>query len=128
MPHAYTPHLNQTGVKVQGIITSDQVPRKIYFSMNKRDPTVYDLYSLDLDTREVLLHAVNPGDVSSWLIDYDFNLRVSFCSCLFVWCVLTVVRCCLFVCLFVRVVVLVLVEVVWVGGCGCGCCCGQTAW
>jgi hypothetical protein len=65
------------GVKVQGIITSDRVPRKIYFSMNQRDATAFDLYTLDLDTLEILLYAVNPGDVSSWLMDFEFRLRVS---------------------------------------------------
>jgi hypothetical protein len=65
------------GVKVQGIITNERVPRKIFFGMNKRDPTIYDLYSVNLDTREIALHTVNPGDVSNWLVDFDFELRVS---------------------------------------------------
>jgi hypothetical protein len=65
------------GVKVQGIITNERVPRKIFFGMNKRDPTIYDMYSVNLDTREIALHTVNPGDVSSWLVDFDFELRVS---------------------------------------------------
>jgi hypothetical protein len=45
--------------------------------MNQRDATAFDLYTLDLDTLEILLYAVNPGDVSSWLMDFEFRLRVS---------------------------------------------------
>jgi hypothetical protein len=56
---------------------SERMPRKIYFSMNKRDASTFDLYTLDLDTLEMGLYAVNPGDVSSWLVDFDFKLRVS---------------------------------------------------
>jgi hypothetical protein len=37
---------------------------------------VFDLYRVDLGTRAVSLHAVNPGDVTAWLADYDFNIRV----------------------------------------------------
>jgi hypothetical protein len=44
--------------------------------LNKRDASVFDLYALDLTTLALTLHTVNPGDISSWLLDYDFNVRV----------------------------------------------------
>lgn len=44
--------------------------------LNKRDASVFDLYALDLTTLALTLHTVNPGDTSTWLLDYDFNVRV----------------------------------------------------
>jgi hypothetical protein len=46
-------------------------------SLNRRDATVFDLYSLDAQTLKLTLHTVNPGDVTNWLFDYNFNVRVS---------------------------------------------------
>jgi hypothetical protein len=65
------------GVKVQGIITNERFPNRVYFTMNRRDARVFDLYQLDVDSRAVQLHAVNPGDVGQWITDYDFDIRVS---------------------------------------------------
>jgi hypothetical protein len=39
---------------------------------------VFDLYKVDLKARRLTLEVVNPGDVTSFLVDYDFNVRVGF--------------------------------------------------
>lgn len=45
--------------------------------LNRRDPSVFDMYSLDMNTLTLTLHTVNPGQVSTWQMDWDFNIRVS---------------------------------------------------
>lgn len=37
------------------------------------------MYALDVPTLTLTLDTVNPGDVSSWIFDYDFKIKVS-CS------------------------------------------------
>jgi hypothetical protein len=49
--------------------------------LNKRDASVFDLYRLDTDTFSLTLDTVNPGDVSNWLLDYDFQVRVRLGCC-----------------------------------------------
>jgi hypothetical protein len=45
--------------------------------LNRRDPSVFDMYSLDMNTLTLTLHTVNTGQVNSWQMDWDFNIRVS---------------------------------------------------
>lgn len=59
-----------------GIVSSKRFPEKLFIGLNKRDPEVFDMYSLNLITRKLDLDIVNPGDITSWLLDYDFNIRV----------------------------------------------------
>jgi hypothetical protein len=35
------------------------------------------MYSLDIPTRKLTLDTINPGDVSSWIFDYDFKIKVT---------------------------------------------------
>lgn len=49
--------------------------------LNRRDASIFDLYSLDTITLELSLVMINPGDVSSWEMDYEFNVRVRSRSC-----------------------------------------------
>lgn len=46
-------------------------------SLNRRDPAVFDMYELDVPTLKLTLHTINPGETSSWLMDYNFDIRVS---------------------------------------------------
>jgi hypothetical protein len=46
-------------------------------SLNRRDPAVFDMYELDIPTLKLTLHTVNPGETNSWLMDYNFDIRVS---------------------------------------------------
>jgi hypothetical protein len=44
--------------------------------LNKRDPSIFDLYQLDMPTLTLTLHTVNPGEINNWLMDYEFQIRV----------------------------------------------------
>jgi len=51
------------------VIRSD--PNHIVIAWNTRDRSVFDLYRVNLDTREHTLIAENPGDVTEWLTDLE---------------------------------------------------------
>ncbi len=49
----------------------------IIFSMNQRNPQLFDVYRLNLETGEHQLIAENPGGVIGWLTDHDGKLRLA---------------------------------------------------
>jgi dipeptidyl aminopeptidase/acylaminoacyl peptidase len=51
------------------VIRSD--PTHVVIAWNKRDRSVFDLYRVNLGTREHTLIAENPGDVTQWLTDWE---------------------------------------------------------
>jgi len=55
------------------VIRSD--PDHIIVVWNKRDRAVFDLYEVNLNTREHTLIAENPGDVTDWLTDQKGHPR-----------------------------------------------------
>jgi dipeptidyl aminopeptidase/acylaminoacyl peptidase len=46
-------------------------------SMNKRNPEVFDVYRVDLNTRELTLIAENPGNVTGWVTDHTGRIRLA---------------------------------------------------
>ncbi|NIM91816.1 MAG: prolyl oligopeptidase family serine peptidase [Candidatus Aminicenantes bacterium] len=46
-------------------------------SINKRDPRVFDVYRINVNTGEMKIIAQNPGNVVNWLTDHEGNLRVA---------------------------------------------------
>jgi dipeptidyl aminopeptidase/acylaminoacyl peptidase len=50
---------------------------EIIIAMNKRDPTVFDAYRVDLDTGELTLIAENPGNVTDWVTDHTGCIRLA---------------------------------------------------
>lgn len=50
-------------------------PPQVLVGLNKRQASCFDMYSLELASGQLTLVAENPGDVISWLLDYDFKLR-----------------------------------------------------
>ena len=55
------------------VISSD--PDHLVIAWNKRDRAVFDLYRVNLTTREHALIAENPGDVTDWLTDWAGRVR-----------------------------------------------------
>ncbi len=55
-------------------------PREILFQMNKRQPEVFDVYRLNVDSGDMTLVAENPGNVQHWMTDHDGRLRVAVTS------------------------------------------------
>jgi len=64
------------GVRAQNLILDRKYPDKAYIGLNKRNPAVFDMYRLDLNTGTLEVAAENPGDVSGWGTDHEFKLRI----------------------------------------------------
>jgi dipeptidyl aminopeptidase/acylaminoacyl peptidase len=45
--------------------------------LNKHNPEVFDVYRLNLKTKELALIAENPGHITSWIPDHDGRIRVA---------------------------------------------------
>ncbi len=45
--------------------------------MNKRDPRLFDVYRININTGEMKMIAENPGNIYSWRTDHDGNLRIA---------------------------------------------------
>lgn len=65
------------GVKVELVDADPSLPNVMLIGMNRRDPTLFDVYRLDLPTGEITLDTENPGGVIDWTADHALNIRVS---------------------------------------------------
>ena len=63
----------KTRAGIHQIIRTD--PDNVLITHNNRYSTAYDLYRVNLKTREQTMLAQNPGDVLIWLTDDEGNLR-----------------------------------------------------
>ena len=50
---------------------------EMLISLNKRNPEVFDVYRLNLKTKELALIAENPGHITEWVPDHDGRIRVA---------------------------------------------------
>ncbi len=55
--------------------TSLRQPNALLITLNKRDPTLFDVYELTLPGGELTLREENPGDVVSYVADQDLKIR-----------------------------------------------------
>lgn len=55
----------------------EEDPDYILVSLNRRDPRLHDVYSLNVNSGELELVAENPGNISSWMTDHDGKLRIA---------------------------------------------------
>jgi dipeptidyl aminopeptidase/acylaminoacyl peptidase len=65
------------GVKVNVIDEMKDHETDILIGMNKRNPRVFDAYRLNTSTGELKLVAENPGNVTAWVTDHDYKIRVA---------------------------------------------------
>jgi dipeptidyl aminopeptidase/acylaminoacyl peptidase len=65
------------GVKAQNLITSPQHPDEILVGLNLRNAQTFDMYRINLKTGAVILDTTNPGDVLSWTVDPNFEIRAA---------------------------------------------------
>ncbi len=68
--------LENTRVRLHRIIRSD--PDQILVEHNNRDKHVFDLYKIDLKTRQQIMVAQNPGDTFSWITNREGQLKARF--------------------------------------------------
>ena len=52
-------------------------PNTILIGMNKRNPAVFDIYSMDLRTGKIELEVENPDDVFGWVVDNHLNVKMA---------------------------------------------------
>ena len=65
------------GVRAENLITDPEHPNEVLVGLNKRDPSVFDMFRLDLASAELTLDTENPGDVLGWITDADFRIRAA---------------------------------------------------
>jgi dipeptidyl aminopeptidase/acylaminoacyl peptidase len=67
-----TPYENVT---VQDVITDREHQDEILVAMNRRNPQLFDLHRVQLDSAESIVEAENPGNYVGWLCDHEFRVR-----------------------------------------------------
>jgi dipeptidyl aminopeptidase/acylaminoacyl peptidase len=65
------------GVRAEVVGLDRHHPNELLASFNKRDPRVFDVYRIKLDTGDAELDTKNPGDVVGWDTDPEFRVRVA---------------------------------------------------
>jgi dipeptidyl aminopeptidase/acylaminoacyl peptidase len=65
--------------KVRAGIVDDRYDNdgEMIVSMNKRNPEVFDVYRVDLNTKQLTLIAENPGNVTDWVTDHAGCIRLA---------------------------------------------------
>ena len=64
-------------VRAQIIDELKQNPNEILVSLNKREPRVFDVYRVNVNTGEMQMIAENPGNYTGWATDWDGKLRIA---------------------------------------------------
>lgn len=67
-----TPYEN---IQVRIVDLDKHFPNEMLLAMNKENPSVHDVYHLDLKTGALKIVAKNPGNISDWLSDSNFKVR-----------------------------------------------------
>lgn len=65
------------GVQCRVVDDLEEVPGEILFEMNRRDPHVFDVYRLNVNTGAMTAIAENPGNVQGWYTDHEGRLRLA---------------------------------------------------
>jgi dipeptidyl aminopeptidase/acylaminoacyl peptidase len=65
------------GVQAQRPITDSNFPDEIIVPLNIRDRRLRDMYRINLKNGAVELDTENPGDVSGWAVDTQFQVRAA---------------------------------------------------
>src|SRR5215208_1322540 len=64
-------------VRAQIIDRLEQNENEILVSLNKREPRVFDVYRINVNTGEMQMIAENPGNYTGWGTDWDGKLRIA---------------------------------------------------
>ena len=64
-----------------GIIDDlEEIEEEVIVELNKRNPTVFDPYRLNIITGELTMLAENPGNIMGWMTDHKGKLRIAIAS------------------------------------------------
>ncbi len=64
-------------VNVQVVDELEENENEVLIGMNKRNPELFDVYRLNINTGELKMEAENPGGVTNWVTDHNGNIRVA---------------------------------------------------
>jgi dipeptidyl aminopeptidase/acylaminoacyl peptidase len=64
-------------VNVQVVDELEENENEVLVGMNKRNPELFDVYRLNINTGELKMEAENPGGVTNWITDHDGTIRVA---------------------------------------------------
>lgn len=64
-------------VQVQLIDDLEDDEEHMLIAMNRRDPSIHDMYRLNVNSGKLELIAKNPGTIAGWMTDHDGKLRVA---------------------------------------------------
>lgn len=65
------------GVRAQIVDDLEDDADHMLVSLNKRDPRIFDVYKVNINSGEMEMVAQNPGNIAGWLTDNDGKLRVA---------------------------------------------------
>ncbi len=67
-------------VRVELIDKLKNDDKHMLISMNKRDPRLFDVYRININSGKMKMIAKNPGNIMGWQTDHDGNLRIAVTS------------------------------------------------
>jgi dipeptidyl aminopeptidase/acylaminoacyl peptidase len=65
------------GVKAEMLAYEPSKPNEMLILLNKRDPSLFDVYHLDFATGKLELDTENPGGVIGWVVDHQLVVRAA---------------------------------------------------
>jgi dipeptidyl aminopeptidase/acylaminoacyl peptidase len=72
-----TDHTPFPGVRADVTAVDLAFPDEVLVQLNKRDPSVFDVYRLNLRSGALVLDTENPGDVTEWVADAKLQVRAA---------------------------------------------------
>ncbi len=67
-------------VRTELIDELDEIEEEVIVGLNKRNPTVFDPYRLNIVSGELTMLAENPGNIMGWMTDHEGKLRIAVAS------------------------------------------------
>lgn len=67
-------------VRTEIVDDLEEIDDYMLVSMNERNPQVFDVYRINVNTGEKKMIAENPGNIMGWMTDHDGKLRVATAS------------------------------------------------
>lgn len=64
-------------VMVQVVDELKDNDEEMLIAMNKRDPRIFDVYRININTGDMTMIAENPGNITGWVTDHDGKLRIA---------------------------------------------------
>lgn len=65
------------GVRVRIVDRLEDRDDEVLIGLNRRDPRLFDVFRLNIDSGELTLVEENPGDIEGWLTDHEGGLRAA---------------------------------------------------